>query len=67
LGHHPVTLALAWVTGHPGVTSVLAGGRNVEQLAPAFAAQSLELDAETRGRITALSVAPPPATDRNEE
>jgi len=67
LGHHPVTLALAWVGSHPAVTSVLAGGRNVEQLAPAFAAQTLELDAATRERISALVPAPPPATDRNDE
>ncbi|MFT3698517.1 MAG: aldo/keto reductase [Kofleriaceae bacterium] len=67
LGHHPVTLALAWVTSHPGVTSTLAGGRNVEQLAPAFAAQTLVIDADTRARISALSPTPPPATDRNEE
>ena len=67
LGHHPVTLALAWVASHPAVTSVLAGGRDVEQLAPAFAAQTLELDAATRARISALSPAPPPATDRSDE
>jgi len=67
LGHHPVTLAIAWVMSHPGVTSVLAGGRNVEQLAPAFAAATLTLDEETRARVSALSPEPPPATDRNEE
>jgi aryl-alcohol dehydrogenase-like predicted oxidoreductase len=67
LGHHPVTVAVAWVMSHPGVTSVLAGGRNVEQLAPAFAAANVTLDEETRARISALSPEPPPATDRNEE
>ena len=67
LGHAPVTLALAWVASHPAVTSVLAGGRSVDQLAPAFAAQTLELDPETRARISALSPAPPRATDRSEE
>ncbi|HEY6038447.1 MAG TPA: aldo/keto reductase [Kofleriaceae bacterium] len=67
LGHAPVTLALAWVASHPAVTSVLAGGRNVDQLAPAFAAQTLELDPATRERISALVPAPPPATDRNDE
>jgi aryl-alcohol dehydrogenase-like predicted oxidoreductase len=67
LGHHPVTLAAAWVMSHPGVTSVLVGGRNPEQLAPAFAALELSLDAETRATISALSPEPPPATDRNEE
>jgi aryl-alcohol dehydrogenase-like predicted oxidoreductase len=67
LGHHPVTLAAAWVASHPGVTSVLVGGRNVEQLAPSFAANALDLSAETRAKISALSPEPPPATDRNEE
>ena len=67
LGHAPATLAVAWVASHPAVTSVLVGGRNVDQLAPAFAAADLDLDAATRERISALSPEPPPATDRNEE
>jgi aryl-alcohol dehydrogenase-like predicted oxidoreductase len=67
LGHHPVTLAAAWVMSNPAVTSVLVGGRNAEQLAPAFAALQVTLDAETRAKISALSPEPPPATDRNEE
>jgi len=67
LGQPPATLAVAWVASHPGVTSVLVGGRNVEQLAPTLAANQLVLDDETRARITALSIDPPPATDRNEE
>jgi aryl-alcohol dehydrogenase-like predicted oxidoreductase len=67
LGHAPTTLSVAWVAAHPAVTSVLIGGRNMEQLAPALAAGELVLDDETRAKITALSVDPPPATDRNEE
>ena len=67
LGHPPATLSVAWVASHPGVTSVLVGGRNVEQLAPTLAANQLVLDDDTRARITALSIDPPPATDRNEE
>jgi aryl-alcohol dehydrogenase-like predicted oxidoreductase len=67
LGHAPTTLAVAWVASHPAVTSVLVGGRNVEQLAPAFAARDVALDEATRARISALSPEPPPATDRNEE
>jgi len=67
LGHPPATLAVAWAASHPGVTSVLIGGRNPEQLAPTLAANQLVLDAATRARITALSPEPPPATDRNEE
>jgi aryl-alcohol dehydrogenase-like predicted oxidoreductase len=67
LGHAPTTLAVAWVLSHPAVTSVLVGGRNVEQIAPALAAAHVVLDAETRARVSALSPEPPPATDRNEE
>jgi len=67
LGHAPATLAVAWVASHPGVTSVLIGGRNPEQLAPTLAANQLVLDDEVRARVTALSIDPPPATDRNEE
>lgn len=66
-GEAPAALAVAWVASHPGVTSVLVGGRSVEQLAPTLAANTLELDQETRARISALSPEPPPATDRNEE
>ncbi|HEU4727503.1 MAG TPA: aldo/keto reductase [Kofleriaceae bacterium] len=67
LGHAPTTLAVAWVASHPGVTSVLVGGRSASQLGPALAAGQLVLDEATRARISALSPEPPPATDRNEE
>jgi len=67
LGHHPATLAVAWVASQPGVTSVLVGGRDVDQLAPTLGAIELVLDEATRARIGALSPEPPPATDRNEE
>jgi aryl-alcohol dehydrogenase-like predicted oxidoreductase len=67
LGHAPTTLAVAWVASHPAVTSVLVGGRNVEQLAPAFAANQLSLEPTVRSTLSALSPEPPPATDRNEE
>jgi len=67
LGQSPTTLAVAWVASHPCVTSVLVGGRDAAQLAPSFTAGALVLDDETRARISALSPAPPSATDRNEE
>ena len=67
LGHAPATLAVAWVASNPAVTSVLVGGRTLDQLAPAFAAKDVTLDDATRARISALSPEPPPATDRNEE
>ncbi len=67
LGVHPVTLAIAWVASHPAVTAPLIGARNLAQLGPALAAADLELSADVRSRVSALTAAPPPATDRNEE
>lgn len=67
LGHAPATLSVAWVAAHPGVTSVLVGGRSVEQLAPTLAANQVVLDDATRARISQLSPEPPLATDRNDE
>jgi aryl-alcohol dehydrogenase-like predicted oxidoreductase len=67
VGCHPATLAVAWVGSHPAVTAPLIGGRTLEQLRPSLAAADLELDDELRGRITALTPNPPPATDRSEE
>ena len=67
LGMAPSTLAVAWVASHPGVTSVLVGGRDVGQIQPTLAANELVLDEATRARVSALSPEPPPATDRNEE
>lgn len=66
-GEPAAKLAVAWVMAHPGVTSVLLGGRNVDQLAPAFAAGSYRLSPELYQRISALWPEPPPATDRSEE
>lgn len=66
-GIHPVTLAIAWVKSHPAVTCPLIGARNVEQLAPALSACELEMSEDLRAEVAALSPAPPPATDRNEE
>ena len=66
-GYHPVSLAIAWVAGHPAVTAPLIGARNLAQLEPALAAAELSLSDEERESVSALSVAPPPATDRNEE
>ncbi|HTJ44663.1 MAG TPA: aldo/keto reductase [Kofleriaceae bacterium] len=67
IGRAPGTLAVAWVASHPAVTSVLVGARSVEQLETSLAAADLELDHETRAKISALTPEPPPATDRNEE
>lgn len=67
VGQHPATLAIAWVAANPDITAPLLGARNLEQLEPSLAAAELTLDPELVARIGALSPAPPPATDRNEE
>ncbi|MEC8023696.1 MAG: aldo/keto reductase [Myxococcota bacterium] len=67
VGMDPVTLAVAWVAHHPAVTSPLLGARNVEQLAPAIRAGDICLEPELYERVSSLSLAPAPATDRNEE
>ena len=66
-GHHPATLAVGWAAAQPGVTSVLIGGRNLEQLAPSLAAGEADLDDDLVRAIGALTPQPPPANDRNEE
>ncbi len=66
-GYHPVTLAIAWVMSHPAVTAPILGARSLEQLEPALAALEVPMTAAWRAEISALSVEPPPATDRLEE
>jgi aryl-alcohol dehydrogenase-like predicted oxidoreductase len=66
-GLHPATLAVAWVMSHPGVTAPIIGARNVEQLEASLAAAEVKMTDEWRTEISALSVEPPPATDRLEE
>ncbi len=66
-GHHPATLAVAWVMSHPAVTAPIIGARNLEQLEPSLAALDIGMTAEWRAEISALSYEPPPAHDRLEE
>jgi aryl-alcohol dehydrogenase-like predicted oxidoreductase len=63
---HPVTLAVSWVMSHPAVTASLIGARNLEQLEISLAAADLKMTPKWREEISALSVTPPPATDRSE-
>jgi aryl-alcohol dehydrogenase-like predicted oxidoreductase len=51
-------VALAWLLGRPGVCSLVIGARTDEQLADNLAAASLELSAEERARLDALSAPP---------
>jgi aryl-alcohol dehydrogenase-like predicted oxidoreductase len=66
-GLHPATLAVAWVMAHPGVTAPIIGARNVEQLEASLAALEVQMTPVWRAEISALSIEPPPATDRSEE
>jgi len=66
-GLHPATLAVAWVMSHPAVTAPIIGARDLEQLEPSLAALEVEMTPEWRAEISALSIEPPPATDRSEE
>jgi len=64
---HPATLAVAWVMSHPAITAPILGARNVSQLDASLAAVDIKMTDELRERIAALSIPPPPATDRLEE
>ncbi|MEM9138591.1 MAG: aldo/keto reductase [Pseudomonadota bacterium] len=66
-GVHPVTLATAWAGSHPGVTAPIIGARSVEQVRPSLEAMTFQMDADLRAEVSALSPAPPLATDRDEE
>lgn len=66
-GVHPATLALAWVMSHPAVTAPIIGARNVKQLEASLAALEVAMTPAWREEISALSIEPPPATNRSEE
>ncbi len=54
-GHHPVSLAVAWVAAHPDVTCPIIGALDLEQLKPSLYALDIEMTAELRGEINRLS------------
>ena len=65
-GVHPAALARAWVMSHPAVTAVIVGARNLDQLTVALGTLDIQMTPEWRTEISALSVEPPPPTDRSE-
>lgn len=67
LGTHPATLAVAWAMAHPARPRPIVSGRTAAQLEPSLHALDFNMTAELYAQITALSVTPPPATDRIEE
>jgi aryl-alcohol dehydrogenase-like predicted oxidoreductase len=66
-GLHPASLAVAWVMSHPVITAPIIGARNVQQLEASLGALDIEMTRQWRDEISALSIEPPPATDRSEE
>lgn len=67
IGHHPVSLAVAWVGAHPAITAPIIGARNPGQLKASLDSLKVDMTDELYQRICRLSPTPPPATDRNEE
>ena len=53
-------VALSWLLGRPGVTSVIIGGRNEAQFADNIAAAAFVLSPEERARLDAVSRPPLP-------
>ena len=66
-GYDPVPLAVAWAAGHPAITAPIIGARNVQQLEGSLKSLDIHMTPELRAEISALSITPPPATDRTEE
>lgn len=60
LGRSPAQVALSFLLGRPGVTSVVVGARTEDQLADNLEAAGLHLDDEARARLERLS---PPLLD----
>ena len=55
LGHSPAQVALAYLMGKPGVSSVIIGARRQNQLADNLGAADLVLDAESRRHLDEVS------------
>ena len=64
---HPATLAVAWAAKHPGVTAPIISGRTVAQLSPSLKSLDFEMSPALYDDLSAISITPPPATDRLEE
>ncbi|MEM9710175.1 MAG: aldo/keto reductase [Pseudomonadota bacterium] len=67
LGKDAATLAVAWAARNEAVTAPIISATSTNQLTASLAAAHFRLSDEDYSRITALSRAPAPATDRLEE
>ncbi len=63
----PATLAVAWVAAHPTSPQPIISARTLAQLSPSLAAAEFEMTDALYVRLSSLTPAPPPATDRLEE
>ncbi len=61
------TLAVAWLARHAPRVRPILSARSAEQLAPSLRAITFQMPDTLYAEISALSPAPPPATDRLEE
>ncbi len=59
VGATPAQVALRWILDNPGVTSVLLGARTLKQLDDNLGCLSVELSAEQRSRLDAVSAIEP--------
>ena len=66
-GYNPAALAVAWAGSHPAVTAPIIGARSLSQLEGSLKSLEIEMPPALREEISALSIEPPPATDRTDE
>ncbi len=66
-GYDPAALAVAWAGSHPAVTAPIIGARSLSQLEGSLKSLEIEMSPALREEISALSIEPPPATDRTDE
>ncbi|MFO7984936.1 MAG: aldo/keto reductase [Desulfatiglandaceae bacterium] len=66
-GFDPPALAVAWTMAHSAVTCPIIGARKVEHLDAYLQAMKIEMTEDLYQEISALTPAPPVATDRSEE
>jgi aryl-alcohol dehydrogenase-like predicted oxidoreductase len=58
LGATPASVALAWLAQRPGVSSIILGARNLEQLAQNLTVSTLSLPTEAIARLDTISRPP---------
>ena len=67
LGHPAEALAIAWAAHHPGISAPIISASHPDQLPASLAAMDIAMTDALYARLSALTPAPPPATDRLEE